>query len=151
MPHPIFTQQIDTLIRLRYPAMLGMTDRQFDETLAPLGQLIPPDRPEPDAAQGRVPFVLVINTPATSSAQMLDLVKRQGKQAIEKLYPKTLNDFSTIAGAGVPEGDAYLLRDIDRGDATRNVTPDAAYALIADAGRSPVTIHEGIALLTHYP
>lgn len=41
--------------------------------------------------------------------------------------------------------------DVERGAGTRNVAPDEAYGMLAEADRSPLTIAEGIALLTHHP
>jgi hypothetical protein len=51
----------------------------------------------------------------------------------------------------LPDGPAYLLTGIDLGAANRNVTPTAALAGIEAAGRSPLTIDEGVALLAQRP
>lgn len=45
----------------------------------------------------------------------------------------------------------YLLVGIDRGKATINIPPDEALDQVTAAGRSPLTIDEGIAIVTHYP
>ena len=50
-----------------------------------------------------------------------------------------------------PATDVYAVLDVDRGDATRNLTPDEAMATFEPEGRSPLTITEGIAYLLHYP
>ncbi len=62
-----------------------------------------------------------------------------------------LERFAPIDEVELPPGPAYLLRAPDTGTETRNVTPDAALATIREAGRSPLTIDEGIALVTHEP
>ena len=51
----------------------------------------------------------------------------------------------------MPAAPAYLALDVDLGDATRGVTPDDALALLAADERSPLTLDEGIALVTHHP
>jgi hypothetical protein len=51
----------------------------------------------------------------------------------------------------VPRDSAYLVADIDTGEATLNVTPDQAIKTIIQEDRSPLTIDEGVALITHYP
>jgi hypothetical protein len=51
----------------------------------------------------------------------------------------------------LPGGLAYLIADIETGADTRNVAPDAALEIITERQRSPLTLDEGIALLTHYP
>src|SRR5690606_41079335 len=40
---------------------------------------------------------------------------------------------------------------IERGEEYLNVTPDDAFEAIVARGRSPLTMAEGVALLTHYP
>jgi hypothetical protein len=44
-----------------------------------------------------------------------------------------------------------VLIDIDTGKDTLDVAPDDAMPTILSAGRSPLTLDEGIALVTHYP
>jgi hypothetical protein len=58
--------------------------------------------------------------------------------------------FAPIDGLEIPAG-PYLLEDVDTGAELLNVTPDDALARILAAGRSPLTIEEGIALLGHHP
>ena len=50
----------------------------------------------------------------------------------------------------VPAGD-YELVEVDLGDATRNVRPDDALEQLDGAGRSPLTIEEGLALYAADP
>jgi uncharacterized protein DUF5701 len=45
----------------------------------------------------------------------------------------------------------YVLEDVDTGGELLNVTPDDALPRILAAGRSPLTIEEGLALLDHDP
>jgi hypothetical protein len=44
----------------------------------------------------------------------------------------------------------YLAVDIDTGKGTLNITPDEAMKIIKKENRSPLTIDEGIALITHH-
>ena len=66
------------------------------------------------------------------------------------MEPDDLARFEPIDGVEVPSG-AYLLADVDTGEATLNVTPDDALVAIAAEGRSPLTLDEGIALVTQFP
>jgi len=45
----------------------------------------------------------------------------------------------------------YLLFDVDRGGETLNVRPNDALVSITALGRSPLTVDEGIAFITHFP
>jgi hypothetical protein len=147
-----FEQQIKTLVSLRYPEMLGLSDHAFRDHIAALAAFIPDEHSaKVDVEQGRVPFVIVTQSERAPTGLTLPLVEREGKQAIEKLYPIAPELFVPIKSITIPNGLAYLLRDIDRGQETLNVTPNDALTVIQDAGRSPLTINEGIALLTQYP
>jgi uncharacterized protein DUF5701 len=51
----------------------------------------------------------------------------------------------------LPEGETYLIKDVDTGADLKNVTPNDALALIRERGRLPLTIDEGLALIAHHP
>jgi hypothetical protein len=51
----------------------------------------------------------------------------------------------------LPGAPAYVLTDVDLGAESRNVRPEDALADILAAGRSPLTIDEGIALILQQP
>jgi len=165
--------QIARLVELGYPAFFGLDDGEFAARLEPLRDIVPASESEigsateghsvgaseasgdaqRDAAgsSGHVSFVLVIESPRAPAELTLPLIERRGKNAIERLYPHTPQSFSAIEEVKLPDGEAYLLIDVDRGADTLNVTPNDAFATIAARGRAPLTIAEGIALLTHYP
>lgn len=62
-----------------------------------------------------------------------------------------LDRFEPIEGLELPSDSAYLIAGVDAGGATLNVTPDDALATITGGGRSPLTIDEGMALVTLIP
>ena len=147
-----FQQQIDTLVRLGYPDLLAMDSSPFRAALDPLTRHLPAGASaEGDPAGGALPFVVVINTPLAPARATLSLIERRGQRAIERLYPKEPEHFRPIEVVKLPLGHAYLLLDIDRGGDTLNVTPDDALVLIDARRRSPLTLEEGVALLTHFP
>jgi hypothetical protein len=78
-------------------------------------------------------------------------VALRGKPAFTDMASEDLMRFRPIDGIPVPGGAAYLLADVDTGRETLNVTPDAALERITREGRSPLTVEEGIALVTHVP
>jgi hypothetical protein len=148
MPQETLAAQIQTLVRLGYPGLFSMSGQDFTDALSELGSHA---LPEPAAAAGRKAFVLVVDSPLAPIPAILPLALRQGKEPVEKLFPKTPADFATIPQVKLPRGEAYLLVDVDRGSQYLNVTPDEARKSIEQAGRSPLTIAEGVALLTHAP
>ncbi len=153
-PNAAFNAQVDTLVRLGYPRFFGLTAHAFRDALAPLQQQLPEGAggaPMPPPESSHVPWVLVVHSPCAPVADTLALATRRGQAAFERLFPKAPADFAPIAAVQLPEGDAYLLQDVDRGAATLNVTPDEALRRIEADGRSPLTLEEGVALLTHFP
>lgn len=148
----VFKAQVEHLAGLGYPELLGTGREEFASALEPLRKRLPePLAAAGDGSSGQVPFVLVIASPRAPVEATLPLIMRRGLPAIERLFPRKPTDFAPIDAVPLPAGDAYLLIDVDRGADTLNVTPDEALETISARGRSPLTIAEGVALLTHYP
>jgi hypothetical protein len=131
--------------------------RRQAETLAGLGYEKAFDSIEPledavrglEAEEGRIPFVLVLRGIPTERA--VSQLRLSGKQGFTTMEPGDLARFEPIESVAVPEAAAYLLTDVDTGRATLNVTPDDALETIAAEGRSPLTLHEGVALVAQFP
>jgi hypothetical protein len=95
--------------------------------------------------------VVIAARDAVSAETAIRRVEREGKPALSMFEDGELERFVPIEGLEQPAGPAYRLVDVDTGHATRNVTPDDALRSIRAAGRSPLTIEEGIAVVTHHP
>ena len=104
-----------------------------------------------EAGPGRIPSVLVPSREALSAGDAIRRVEREGKRALSMLDDGELARFVPIEGVELPAGPAYRLLDVDTGHEYRNVTPEDALVAIRAAGRSPLTIEEGIAVVTHHP
>ena len=61
------------------------------------------------------------------------------------------DDFAPIDGVDLPDSPAYVVRGLDRGDAMANWSPDEALPAITTAGRTPLTLGEGICWLLEEP
>ncbi len=103
-----------------------------------------------DLEAGKLPFV-VATRGLLPIDEMMSRAERDGRAGVTKLYPWQPNDFQTIETVTLPEEHTYLLVDIDRGKSSINLPPDEALKRIIAAGRSPLTIEEGIAIVTQYP
>jgi hypothetical protein len=151
MSHQQFSYQIEQLVALRYPDLLGLDATTFRAALEPLAQYLPTvTTANPDIGSGKASFILVINSPTVSVRRVLPLITLKGKSAIERLHPIQPEQFLPT-GIDLPDGQAYLMLDVDRGKETLNVTPDAALEAIISLRRSPLTLEEGVALLTQFP
>ena len=98
---------------------------------------------------GRVPSVVV--TRGIAPADAMRMVELDGKPGFTDMEADDLARFSPIEGVELPRGAAYRVTDLDPGGEFLNVTPDDALPRITAAGRSPLTIDEGIALVTQHP
>lgn len=77
-------------------------------------------------------------------------VNRDGKPGFVSADLADLERFVPIDGLEVPDC-GYLLVDVQRGDEYLNWSPDEALAAIRERGRTPLTVAEGVALLTQCP
>lgn len=145
-------QQIDTLVRMGYPDMMSCTPAQFWDSLMPLSAYVADRGPaDSDITEGTVDFVLVVHASSAPVENTLPLLRRQGKAAIERLFPRRPDFFKPLDSLRDTICEAYLLLDVDRGNKTLNMVPVEAQALLAASGRTPLTMEEGIALLTQFP
>lgn len=144
-------EQIERLVELGYPELLGCPAAQLRHGLHQLRAHLPAHAPGLDVQEGTIGYVLVINCAAAPIEKTLPLVVREGRAAIERLFPRSPDYFKPIAALPIPSGHAYLLLDVDRGNQTLNAVPSAAHAQLTAEGRSPLTIEEGVAVLTQYP
>ncbi len=62
-----------------------------------------------------------------------------------------LATFTPIAPVSLPARAAYVMSIVDTGRDSRNMTPDDGLERVLARGRSPLTIEEGIALVTQFP
>lgn len=147
-----FDWQIGNLLSKGYPHLAGMNPEEFTRCFQPLkrrlGELVAPGR-KPE--EGYIPFVIVVTSGRIAAEETMPLVEREGKKGMVSLFPGPLENFTPLDSVGIPNAMTYLLVDIDRGKETLNFTPKAALQRINEEKRSPLTIEEGIALLTHYP
>lgn len=146
MPEAEFDRQLSTLISLGYPALAGLTEDAFRATVGPL---------RPVALEAAAPYVLVISPALVAAERAVPLLTLAGATrpgVVDRNFAEgDLARFTPQPHLGVPDEPAYLVLDVERGEEFGNVKPDDAVATIAARGRTPLTIAEGIALVTHHP
>jgi uncharacterized protein DUF5701 len=86
--------------------------------------------------------------PASSLAPLLRVNDRPGFVVTDMA---DVDEFRPISAVKLPDAALYLLRDLDRGDAMANWSPDEALPAITDAGRTPLTVTEGLHWLLQRP
>jgi len=147
-----FDRQLENLIQKGYAPLAGVTAGEFRRRLEPLRAAAAALADPGDGLETEgTPFVIVVNGDLLSADRTVELVERRGKAGFSVLDPDDLRRFRPIETVELPRGPAYLAVDVDTGADTCNVTPDDALERIEARGRSPLTIEEGLALITHRP
>ncbi len=148
---PEFNRQLQNLLNKQYPKLAHITEEEFIQQCEPLkAQLENISVPEVDLEKGTLPFVIVV-TNLISSETMMEVTEKNGMNGVTILRPHTSENFKIIEGVQLPKTNIYLLVDIDRGKENINMPPQEAMKLIKAANRSPLTIDEGIAIITQFP
>ena len=147
-----FDRQVEHLIQKGYPKAAGVKAKDFLKHIEPLKERIRTvSKREKEAKQGRVPFVIVVKNNLVAGEKAMSLVEREYKKGFTVMDADEIKSFKPLESVRIPTDAAYLVVDIDTGKETLNITPDKALKIIEKGNRSPLTIDEGIALLTHHP
>lgn len=102
----------------------------------------------PAPTRARVPFVLVI--PALEPSYSITTQRLGSRPGVLSADLSDVDEFRPVEGIDIPPT-LYAVIDVRRGDEHRGRTPDEAMADFAAEARSPLTIGEGLALLTAHP
>lgn len=138
-----FDRQVHALVATGLPAMLGLAEECFRACCEPLRDVLPTE----PAGDG-VPFVVVV--PDVPVLDVLATVQTAGGGGFSTLDAADVGRFRPLPELGVPPV-PYLLVDVDTGPDTLDVPPRDVAPRLAAAGRSPLTLAEGLALLVSDP
>jgi Family of unknown function (DUF5701) len=154
----VLDHQVETLLALGYPGLAGLTDAELVERLRPLREAAAtlPDVAGSEVRPGHAALVLVVTRELVDpelTVPTLRLAPRGTRPGVvdrnhgaEGLVP-----YRPIENVRLPDPAAYLLLDVDRGEEFLGVRPEEALPVILRRGRTPLTIEEGIAVVTHAP
>lgn len=150
-----FDRQLDRLIELGYGELTGLGGQGLREVAEPLRAQVETRTsdllvPQPSAA----PFVLVVAPRLAPPPRTMPLIERGARtprQGFVSPDTQDIDRFVPIDGIHVPDADVYALLDVQRGDEYLSWRPDDALPAIAERGRTPLTVHEGIAFVTLMP
>ena len=142
-----FDRQVAALVEKDYPAMAGLSTARFTEHVEPLRDLLAKASASDEAA---IPFVIVVTHRLVPTVPAVEKLLVRNKAGWTDMHDE-LASYEPIAGVDVPAEPVYLLTDIDTGEGTLNVRPRDALPVITEAGRTPLTIDEGVALVTQLP
>jgi hypothetical protein len=95
--------------------------------------------------------LLVVHPSAAPASALAPLLALDGRPGFVVEDLTDVDDFAPIEPVVLPAGPVYTVRGPDRGDDMANWSPDEALPAILDAGRTPLTLGEGIAWLLQCP
>ena len=138
-----------TTIQERYGDLAGVDRVRLTSSVEKLRGLLP-EVAAAGSAEGNLPFVVVVRSTLVPTVAAVERIEVRGKAGWTDMAVE-LDGYRPIEGVEVPDADAYLLVDVSTGPETLDVTPADALPRITAAGRTPLTIDEGVALLTQHP
>jgi hypothetical protein len=145
-PAPSYADQLALLARLAGEGVLGSGALEILDGLRGVAD----EAEAREHPEDRLPVVAVVGAESLPTAEAMSRVLDRGKPGRVDMNPLQPADFAPIATVEVP-GPAYLLLDVDLGARFRDVTPEAALVRIAEEGRTPLTIDEGVSVLLQVP
>jgi hypothetical protein len=128
-----------------------LVDKGYPQDVAghvePLRALLPKvSEVEPE----HIPFVLVVRSSLMPTEAAVERLEVRGKAGWTDMGGE-IESYRPIEGVEVPAADVYLLVDVSTGPETLDVAPADALPMIRAAGRTPLTVDEGVALVTQHP
>jgi hypothetical protein len=138
-----FERQVDALVQAGLPAWRDLADECFRAWLEPLRDLLPTLPASPG-----IPFVVVV--PDAPVRDVLGTTQMIGGTGFSTVPDDDLDRFRPLPELDVPAA-PYLLLDVDPGAGTLGLPPVQAAGQIAAAGRTPLTVAEGLAVLVSDP
>jgi hypothetical protein len=152
---PSFAAQVDRLVSLGYAGLAGLSEDDIRSRLASLEERVPRATEPVDAAEGRVPWVLVVTRdliPPEPRVPLLRLAGGRKPGVVDRNHDEgDLATYHPLPELAVPDGSAYLLLNVERGEEFCGVRPEDALPVIRGRERTPLTIDEGLALVTQAP
>ncbi len=95
--------------------------------------------------------LLVIHRRRAPASALAPLLTREGKSGFVVVDMPDVDRFTEIDELTLPDSPIYVLRDVQRGDAMANWSPDEALPAILAAQRTPLTLTEGLHWLVQQP
>lgn len=133
---PSLTAQADRLIALGAHDIAGLTAAELRTSAR---------------ADGRDGALLVIHPGRAPASALAPLLTHRGQAGFVVGDMADVDDFTPIDRVTLPAGPVYVVDGPERGDEMANWSPDEALPTLTGAGRTPLTLGEGIAWLLQLP
>ncbi|NEK86059.1 hypothetical protein GCU60_09850 [Blastococcus saxobsidens] len=95
--------------------------------------------------------LLVVDPRLAAPSALAPLLELDGRPGFVVADMTDVDAFGPVEPVVVPDGPVYAVAGLDRGDHMRNWSPDEALPALIAAGRTPLTLAEGIHWLLQRP
>lgn len=136
-PPPSLTAQVGRLARSGLLERTGIPEDALRSAVA--------------AVDAPADAIIALRPETIPVAELMPLVRHRGRPGFVVVDMDDADRFAPIDAAPLPESRAYLLTGVERGDQWANRSPDEALPAILAAGRTPLTLPEGIYWLLQQP
>lgn len=150
-------RQVRAYVATGVASLLGLDEVSLRRRVEPLHQALQHHVPSDDdaAASARergdhVPFVLVLDHGGRGLNALVPAMRHGARHGTSVIGDDELGTYAPVEGVDLPAGDRLVV-DVDTGGPFRGATPEAALAAVRRAGRTPLTVEEGIALVVVRP
>lgn len=151
----LLDRQIDSFVAADLPRLAGLSEAAFKQLFEPLRERAVTLSQTADPADGALPYVAVITDALIDPAARVPGLRLENSTRAGILDrnhgDEGLAPYKPMPGLELPDQQVYLLVDVERGDEFRNVAPRDALPVIAERGRTPLTIAEGLSIQAAYP
>jgi hypothetical protein len=146
----LFTEQVNRIRERKFHVAAGLSERDFiDRLIMPLKELLVGCNTDLKLPENRLPILIVIPSMIVNLSYQLESIRENIGDTQLKYIIKP-EWFERAKGVSTPDK-PYLLWDVETGEAMLNTAPKKCVEIFHQKGRLPLTIDEGLALVTHFP
>jgi hypothetical protein len=146
----LFAKQVRTIIEKKFHIPTGSSENDFvNRHIMPLKQLLVKNDKDTKIEESHIPFLIVVPNAIVPLSYQLERIR----ESINDIHLQHLIKpewFENAPGLSTPDK-PYLLLDVETGYAMKNTTPKKSVKIFKNEGRLPLTLDEGIALISHFP
>jgi len=146
----LFAKQVKTIIERKFHIPSGLSENDFVKRhIIPLKQLLVKNHKYTKIEESHIPFLVVVPNAMVPLSYQLERIRENinGMQLGHLIKPEW---FENAPGLSTPDK-PYLLVDVETGCAMKNTPPKKCVKTFKNEGRFPLTVDEGIALISHFP
>ncbi|MEU0160513.1 DUF5701 family protein [Streptomyces sp. NPDC006261] len=137
---PDLPAQAERLIELGIHRLAGLTATELRSFAGAAG-----------AAEGGERTLLAVHPGRAPASVLAPLLRREDKPGFVVTDMPDVDLFTPIDGLGLPEAPLYVVTGVDRGDQMANWSPNEALPALAEQGRTPLVLSEGIHWVLQQP